>query len=53
MNVDLKLSLEELNVIVGILAQRPFAEVHMLLRKITEQAAPQLSSQEQDDGVRD
>lgn len=53
MNVDLKLSLEELNLIVGILAQRPFMEVHLLLKKITEQAAPQLPPQEQDDAVRD
>jgi len=49
MNVDLKLTLEDLNAIVGILAQRPFMEVHLLLKKITEQAAPQLPPQEQEE----
>jgi hypothetical protein len=49
MNVDLKLTLEELNVIVGILAQRPFMEVHLLLKKITEQAAPQLQQETRED----
>lgn len=47
MNVKLEFTLEELNAIVGILAHRPFMEVHMLLKKITEQAAPQLPPQEE------
>lgn len=54
MKVKLEFSVEELNTIVSILAVRPFVEVHLLLKKITEQAAPQLPpEQEQDDGVRD
>lgn len=54
MNLNLNLTIDELNAIVGILAQRPFMEVHLLLKKITEQAAPQLQGeQEQPDGVRD
>ena len=54
MNLNLNLTIDELNAIVGILAQRPFMEVHLLLKKITEQAAPQLPPQEEpDNGVRD
>ena len=42
--ITLTLSVEATNLILGALAQRPYAEVHTLIQDIQQQAYPQLEA---------
>ena len=44
MNVNLTLTVEEINYILGALGQRPFAEVQQLIFKIKQDAESQLAT---------
>ena len=40
--IDLTLSIEQVNVIMGMLGRQPYEQVEALIAKIREQAIPQL-----------
>lgn len=48
--IDLSISAQETQLILNLLAERPFKEVADLVRKIMEQAKPQIIEAERSDG---
>lgn len=46
MSIDLKLTVQQINVILGALAETPFRIAQPLVAAIQEQAAPQLQAPE-------
>jgi hypothetical protein len=49
--IDLKLTIDEVNKIVGLLGRQPYQEVEQLIAKVRRQALPQLDQPEAEDGV--
>jgi hypothetical protein len=49
--IDLTLSLDEINKILGVLGRQPYQEVEQLIAKVRRQALPQLQEPEAEDGV--
>ena len=45
--IDLTLSIEQVNVIMGMLGRQPYEQVEALIAKIREQAIPQLPKAEE------
>lgn len=45
-NIELNLTIDETNVLMEALGQMPYLRVHLLIRKIQQQATPQLENQE-------
>ncbi len=45
-NIELNLTIDETNVLMEALGQMPYLRVHLLIRKIQQQATQQLESQE-------
>ena len=45
--IDLTLSIEQVNVIMGMLGRQPYEQVEGLIAKIREQAIPQLPKAEE------
>lgn len=43
--MDLKLTLDEINLVMGALGNMPYAQVASLVNKISEQVKPQLQAQ--------
>jgi hypothetical protein len=44
--MTLELTLEEINAIMGVLGRQPYEQVEALIKKIREQAVPQLAVKE-------
>lgn len=47
MNFNLNLTLDELNIVLALLAKGPFESVSQVIQKIREQADPQFAAQQQ------
>jgi hypothetical protein len=49
--IDLTLTVDEINKIMGVLGRQPFQEVEALIAKVRRQALPQLQEPEAEEGV--
>ena len=49
--IDLNLSVDEVNVIMGALGRQPYVQVEVLIAKIRDQAVPQLGLKDRVESV--